>query len=231
MRVLVADDDARTADLLAGYCRKVEPGARVEIAPAGDAARERLSDSAWDLLLLDLDLPGISGRELVALVPDDLPVIIVTGDPGFAADAFGHDVADYLVKPVAFDRFAQAWRKAVGKVAPAPRTTGNTVFVRTGTDIVRLELEQVRYIRSESNYVRFLLSEEAPGDRRELTSLMSLKDLERKLPDGFVRVHRSYIVNLRHIDKLDSADIKIGRDLIPVSETYRDELIRRLELL
>ncbi|MCB0778394.1 MAG: response regulator, partial [Flavobacteriales bacterium] len=81
MRVLVADDDALTADLLAGYCRKVEPGARVEIAPAGDAARERLSDSAWDLLLLDLDLPGISGRELVALVPDDLPVIIVTGDP------------------------------------------------------------------------------------------------------------------------------------------------------
>ena len=89
------------------------------------------------------------------------PVIIVTGDPGFAADAFGHDVADYLVKPVAFDRFAQAWRKAVGKASPAPRTTSNTVFVRTGTDIVRLDLEQVRFIRSESNYVRFLLSDEA----------------------------------------------------------------------
>ena len=97
--------------------------------------------------------------------------------------------------------------------------------MREGSDIVRLDLRDVRYVKSESNYVRFHL------DGRSITSLMNLKDLEQKLPASFVRVHRSYIVNLMHVEKLDSMDIKIGRDLIPVSESYRSELIERLDLL
>ena len=68
-------------------------------------------------------------------------------------------------------------------------------------------------------------------DGREISSLMNLKDLEAKLPSTFVRVHRSYIINLAQVEKLDTMDVKIGRDLIPVSETYRQNLIRRLDLL
>jgi DNA-binding LytR/AlgR family response regulator len=227
MRILLADDDPLTADLLATYCRKMDRNAQVEHVADGAMAGELLRADGWDLIFLDLDLPGISGRELVALVPAGSPVIIVTGDPAFAADAFRHDVADYLVKPVPFDRFAQAWRKALDRKAPKAEPVANrdVVFVRTGNDIVRISLGDIRFIRSESNYVRFMLPD------REITSLMSLKDLEGKLPADFVRVHRSYIINLRHVEKLDTNDVKIGRELIPVSETYRNDLLRRLDLL
>lgn len=198
------------------------------MAEDGTAALQQIRAGSLDLILLDLDMPGISGRELLEATDPGCPVVIVTGDPSFALDAFRFNVVDYLVKPVSFERLAQAWRKVEGRGdASAERGEGDKdlVFVRTGQEIVRLRLSEVRYVKSDSNYVRFVL------DGREITSLMNLKDLEAKLPSTFIRVHRSYIINLVHAEKLDSMDVKIGRDLIPVSETYRQDLIKRLDLL
>lgn len=232
MHILIADDDALVTDLLAHHCRKLDAQATVEVASDGQAALAKLNADHYDLLVLDLEMPGMDGREVLGAIGQDVPVIIVTGDPDFAVDAFRYNVVDYLMKPVAFERFAQAWRKAgvdprnaSGAGVDARASAKEVVFVREGTDIVRLDLGEVRYVKSESNYVRFHL-----GDRA-ITSLMNMKDLEHKLPAFFVRVHRSYIVNLRHVEKLDSMDIKIGRELIPLSETYRPEVLKRLDLL
>ncbi|MCC6399577.1 MAG: response regulator transcription factor [Flavobacteriales bacterium] len=223
-RVLIADDDPLSADLLAAHTRKLMPSAEVVLAADGTAALARLQEAPVDLLFLDLDMPGISGRELLEATDPGCPVVIVTGDPSFALDAFRFNVADYLVKPVTFERFARMLRKVAPRTGPdeGPR---DQVFIRAGQEIVQLRLSEVRFIRSDSNYVRFVL------DGREVSSLMNLKDLEQKLPPDFVRVHRSYIVNLAHVEKLDTMDVKVGRELIPVSETYRAELIRRLHLL
>ena len=234
MRVLIADDDALVSDLLAHHCGKLDPNAVVELASDGQQALARLGKERFDLLVLDLQMPGLSGRELLPAIGVDLPVIIVTGDPDFALEAFQYNVVDYLIKPVGFDRFAQAWKKATMKagITALPRDEArNVVFVREGSDIVRLDLRQVRYVKSDSNYVHFVTDNSATDQRRQVTSLMNMKDLEQKLPALFVRVHRSYIVNLAHVEKLDTMDIKIGPELIPVSETYRDEVLRRLDLL
>lgn len=227
MNVLIADDDPLSLDLLTHFCGKMAPDARVTHAGDGAMAAAVLHTDRPALLFLDLEMPGMNGRELLQAMDPQVPVIIVTGDAGFAADSYRFNVVDYLLKPVAFERFAQAWRRAMerGHTRPSPTRDRDIVFVRTGSDIVRLDLGEVRFIRSDSNYVRFTL------DGRELSSLMNLKDLEQKLPSQFVRVHRSYIVNLHHVEKLDTNDVKIGRELIPVSETYRAELIRRLDLL
>lgn len=227
MRILIADDDPLSSDLLAHHTRKLDPGAVVEVVDNGVGALARTHAERFDLLVLDLHMPGTDGREVLDVIAGTLPVIIVTGDRDFAVEAFRYDVVDYLMKPVAFDRFAQAWRK-LGPPGGVPTTAPpqkDIVFVRDGTDIVRLDLREVRFIKSESNYVRFHLANRGVG------SLMNMKDLEHKLPAAFVRVHRSYIVNLLHIDKLDSLDIKIGGELIPVSDGYRSELIKRLDLL
>jgi two-component system, LytTR family, response regulator len=228
MRILIADDDPLSADLLAAHCAKLDPEAQVERASDGAQALTHLRAGKWDLLLLDLEMPRMDGPSVLEAIGERVPTIIVSGNPTFALEAFRFHVVDYLVKPVVFERFAQAWRalERTGAVASAPPAKpGNAVFVRSGNDIVKLDLDDVRYVKSESNYVRFVL------DGHDVQSLLNMKDLEQKLPGNFIRVHRSYIVNLRHIEKLDTSDIKIGRDLIPVSETYRPELLKRLEVL
>lgn len=225
MRILIADDDTLSADLLKAHCAKLDPTAEVVHVGDGSQAMAQLRAGHWDLLLLDLNMPKVDGPTLLAAIGERVPIIIVTGDPAFALEAYKFHVRDYLVKPVTFERFASAWR-ALERIAPvAPAPAGNSVFVRSGNDIVQVDLDEVRYVKSESNYVRYVL------EGKEVVSLMNMKDLELKLPKSFVRVHRSYIVNLRHIEKLDTSDIKVGRELIPVSETYRPELLKRLELL
>lgn len=225
MRILIADDDPLSADLLKAHCAKLDPTGETVHVNDGAEAMAQLRLGQWDLLLLDLNMPKVDGPTLLEAIGERVPVIIVTGDPAFALEAFKYHVRDYLVKPVTFERFASAWR-ALERTAPAaPPAAGNSVFVRSGNDIVQVDLDEVRYVKSESNYVRYVL------DGKEVVSLMNMKDLELKLPKSFVRVHRSFIVNLRHIEKLDTSDIKVGRELIPVSETYRPQLLKQLELL
>lgn len=229
MRILIADDDPLSADLLLAHCGKLDPGGTVVLAADGAEAFQLVKSKAWDLLLLDLDMPKMDGPTLLEAIGDRVPTVIVTGNPAFALDAFRFHVLDYLVKPVTFERFAQAWRVVTATTRSVEGTkedsASSSVFVRSGNDIVQLDLDQVRYIKSESNYVRFVL------EGKDVQSLLNMKDLELKLSSNFVRVHRSYIVNLRHIEKLDTSDIKIGRELIPVSETYRPDLLKRLEVL
>lgn len=219
MHLLIAEDDALFADQLAHFARKL--GHEVRVAGDGTSALAAAREEVFDALVLDVHMPGLSGPELLAAMDRPVPAIIVSGDASFAVESYRFQVVDYLLKPVGFDAFAQALRK----VRPARPDTGQVVFVRTGSDIARIDLREVRFIRSESNYVRFVL-----GDR-ELTSLMNLKDLEVKLPANFVRAHRSYIVNLDHVERLDSNDIKVGSALVPVSDSYREDLLGRLKLL
>ena len=222
MRWLIADDDPLIADQLLHFATKL--GAEAKVVPDGAQALAALKSDPPDAVVLDLHMPGLSGPELLASIGDRVPAIIVSGDSSFALESYRFRVLDYLLKPVTFDAFARALRKLD---APAPSANGNdhVVFVRSGTEIARVDLREVRFMKSESNYVRFTFAD------KEITTLMNMRDLERKLPSSFVRVHRSFIVNLDHVDRLDSNDIKVGRALVPVSDSYREELLSRLRLL
>lgn len=222
MRLLIADDDVLIADQLLHFAHKL--GAEAKVVPDGAQALAALKADPPDALVLDLHMPGLTGPELLAAIGDRVPAIIVSGDASFAVESYRFRVLDYLLKPISFDVFARAVRKVESAEAPS---AGNDhiVFVRSGTEIARVDLREVRFVKSESNYVRFTLAE------KEITTLMNMRDLELKLPSSFIRVHRSFIVNMDHVDRLDSNDIKIGRALVPVSDSYREELLGRLKLL
>ncbi len=224
MDLLIADDDALITDQLKHFAGKLGV-ANVRVTSDGVEALAAIKQQKPDALILDLRMPGMSGPELLAAIGDEVPVIICTGDRDFAVESYRFHVVDYIMKPVTFDAFARAMRKIEERSANMGGAT-STVFVRTGSDIARIDLREVRYVKSDSNYVRFVLA-----DDKEIASLMNMKDLEAKLPASFVRTHRSYIVNLDHVEKLDSMDIKIGRALVPVSDSYRAEVLGRLNLL
>jgi len=192
-----------------------------------------------DVLLLDIEMPHISGLELVKLLPDPKPaVILVTTHATFAVDAFELRVLDYLVKPVNYARFCQAIDRvkeqyqaaAPASPTPAPPTdlsaTGTDLFVKTNGKLLRINFEDVLYIEALSTYVVLVTSKQ-----KHIVG-GTLKNMEERLPfRHFVRVHRSYIVNLHRVEALEDNMLKLNQYEVPVSRAYQEEVMQRLQAL
>jgi two-component system LytT family response regulator len=192
-----------------------------------------------DVLLLDIEMPHISGLELVKLLPEPKPaVILVTTHASFAVDAFELRVLDYLVKPVNYARFCQAIDRvtdqyqrapALPTVAPGPAiptdisATGTDMFVKTNGKLLRINFEDVLFIEALSTYVVLVT------DKQKHIVGGTLKNMEDRLPfRHFVRVHRSYIVNLHRVEAMEDNMLKLGQHEVPVSRPYQEELTQRL---
>ena len=193
---------------------------------------------AVDVLLLDIEMPHISGLELVKLLPEPKPaVILVTTHASFAVDAFELQVLDYLVKPVNYARFCQAIAR-VAELQPAPAlaapaaapsdisATGTDLFVKISGKLMRINFEDVLYIEALSTYVLLVT------DKQKHIVGGTLKHMEERLPfRHFVRVHRSYIVNLHRVEALEDNMLKLGQHQVPVSRGYQEDLMQRLQSL
>lgn len=196
-----------------------------------------------DVLLLDIEMPHISGLELVKLLPEPKPaVILVTTHSNFAVDAFELRVLDYLVKPVSYARFCQAIARVTEQPQPAPPTpavappspplptnlsaTGTDMFVKTNGKLLRINFADVLFIEALSTYVVLVT------DKHKHVVGGTLKSIEERLPfRHFVRVHRSYIVNLHRVEALEDNMLKLGQYEVPVSRAYQDDLVQRLQAL
>jgi two-component system LytT family response regulator len=202
---------------------------------------------AADVVLLDIEMPHISGLELVQLLPEPKPaVILVTTHASFAVDAFELRVLDYLVKPVGYARFCQAIARVTEKYRPAPAAlpapeppapfisaapseisaTGTDMFVKTNGKLLRINFEDVLYIEALSTYVVLVT------DKQKHIIGGTLKSIEERLPfRHFVRVHRSYIVNLHRVEAMADNMLKLGQHEVPVSRPYQEEFTQRLRAL
>ena len=187
-----------------------------------------------DLLLLDVEMPTLSGLELARLLPRPAPaIILVTTYREFAVAAFELQVADYLVKPVELVRFNQAVAKVLAArpalpppSAPAPPEPSSELFVKVGTRSIRVNFDDVLYIEALSTYSVLV----TPTQKHIV--YLTLKALSERLPFAhFVRVHRSYIVNLHRIEAVEDHMLKLGTHQIPVGKSYQEEFTRRLRSL
>ena len=186
--------------------------------------------SKVDLLFLDVEMPGMTGLQLLD-VTENLPqIIMITSKSEYAVSAFEHNVTDYLVKPVQYPRFLKAVMKAreqheLHNLNQVPANAATDIFVRSESRIVRIDLSKVLYIEALADYVLLHTSEE----KHIVHSTM--KALERKLPLDFVRVHRSYILNLSKIAAIEDLNVIIQKKLIPIGASYKDAFLKRLNFL
>ncbi|MBD2767543.1 response regulator transcription factor [Hymenobacter sp. BT664] len=199
-----------------------------------------------EVLLLDIEMPHLSGLELVKLLPDPKPaVILVTTHASFAVDAFELRVLDYLVKPVGYARFCQAIARVTEQyqapaapalpaaAGPASATlptdisaSGTDLFVKINGKLLRINFEDVLFIEALSTYVVLVT------DKHKHVVGGTLKSIEERLPfRHFVRVHRSYIVNLHRVEAMADNLLKIGPHEVPVSRPYQEEFAQRLRAL
>jgi DNA-binding LytR/AlgR family response regulator len=229
MRYLVADDDPLVCETVESFLGRFDDTEFCLKTGDGLSALQLLTEGSIDAAFLDVEMPGLDGPGVLRALASRVPVVVISASTDFAAQSYDFRVTDYLLKPLEFPRFAQAVaRLKETQAAAAPeqgRVTGNDIFVKDGTRLVRIALDTVSFIRAEANYVEFV------HDAGTTLCLMTLKRVEELLPENFVRTHRSWIVNWRRITRIEDGTVLIGSHRIPVSDSFRESLVKALPVL
>jgi len=223
IRCLIVDDEPLALDLIEGYVVKTPFLTLAGRCSSAFQAMEMIEKTEVDLLFLDIQMPGLSGLEFIRSLQNAPKVIFTTAFEQYALDGFKTDALDYLLKPISYPEFlnavnkARRWFELTEK--PVMQETKNSIFVKTDYKLVQIEFNHILYIEGLKDYVKFYLE----GTEKPLLSLMSMKSLEENLPDTrFMRVHRSFIVNLDKIKTIERNRIVFGKEYIPISENYKE---------
>lgn len=221
LRCIVIDDDPLICDLIQHFCSKVSS---VEYCIACENAMDGLNlltSQTFDILFLDYNMPDIDGKSLLEMKRDNAYVVMITSHETFAVESYNYpQIVDFIVKPISFERFYRAVERVERLINPKSmvKELPKTLFVKDGNKLVQIHLEQLHYIKSESNYVMLHL------EHKKIMSLITLKELAEKLPPNFIRIHRSYIVNLKHLDSISPDEISIQGLSIPIGAKYKTAL-------
>jgi DNA-binding LytR/AlgR family response regulator len=217
---LIVEDEPLARNLMTDYVQRVPYLHLVEACPNAMRALEVLKTTPAELLFLDIQMPEITGITLLKILPVKPLVIFTTAYSQYALEGYELDVVDYLLKPVTFDRFLKAVEKAnqrLTSLAPAVADQKvSFVFVKDGTKMVKVNLDDLLYIEGLKDYVTLHTRQQ------KIVTLQRMKHLEEQLPaDTFIRVHHSFIVNTSAISAVHRNEIQIGQHLIPVSDSYK----------
>jgi DNA-binding LytR/AlgR family response regulator len=193
-------------------------------------AFQLLQKNPTDLLLLDIEMPGMSGIELTKLLTKQRPVIIfTTANKNYAAEAFDFNVADYLVKPVSSATILQTLEKAREIINSTKQEVSlhekDTVFIRDNGVLKKIRFDEIQCLEAMGDYVKLHTAQKFHVIHA------TLKSIEEKLPDNFLKIHRSYIVAINKIDSITDGVIQLGKMNIPVADAYRSILNKRLNFL
>jgi two-component system, LytTR family, response regulator LytT len=229
IRTLLVDDEYLALNLLEAYAQQVPELELVGKEKLPMKALERLQNEPIDLLFLDIQMPILSGNNLIKTLPNPPLVVFTTAYAEYAIEAFNLNVVDYLLKPFPFERFLQAVQKARqllnARQAPgSPPADVNFLSLKVDGKLVKVALDDILYIEGLKEYVRFVCT----GNRKYVT-LESLRNLEEQLPaQQFSRVHKSYIVAHNKVGALDGNMLEVGTVKIPISRGKRDEIVEEI---
>lgn len=220
MRCIAIDDEPLALAQIERYIRKTPFLEGTGFYRSAFDAMDALAAMEVDLIFADINMPDLNGIELVRSLGPGHLVIFTTAYSEYAVEGFRVDAQDYLLKPIGYPDFLKAAEKALRQfnLLKAGRGAGvqERIFVRSEYKIIPIDVDGITYVESRGEYVRIYTDNSKP-----VMTLGSLKNYEEKLPqDKFMRIHRSYIVNLRRIDAVERKQVLIGEKRIPVGESY-----------
>ena len=225
IKCVVVDDEPLAVKLLSDYISKT-PGLEMvfQTTKVLDAL-QFVQDGNADLIFLDIQMPELNGIQFMKIIHNNYKVILTTAYNEYAVESYEHDVVDYLLKPITFERFMTAVQKArlrfVEKISPEDH-----IFIKTEYRIQRLELSSILYIEALRDYIAFHMPE------GKILSLESMRNMETILPPNrFIRIHKSYIINKDKINYLEKGKVVINNQHLPVGDTYRERLTAQLKII
>ena len=237
IRCIIVDDEPLAVALLADYASKT-PGFQTVLRTTHVLeALQAVQEDKADLLFLDIHMPELTGIQFMKIIRKKCKVILTTAYTQYALEGYEHDVVDYLLKPVTLDRFIIAVEKAKDRIWPSTPLIDTSaevstparqdhIFIKTEYRIRRVDLADISYIEALRDYNAIHMG------AGKILSLESMRHMEEVLPEHrFIRIHKSYIVNRHKIDYLERGRVVIGKERLPVGDTYKEKVRLKLGLL
>lgn len=235
IRTLIIDDEFPARKLLSEYVSKVSSLQLVGTCENAIKAMEVLQNEPIDLILSDIQMPDLSGLELIKSMKEKPLVIFTTAYAEYAIDSYELEAVDYLLKPIPFPRFLQAINKVSERMksrrkesVPQTQETPERDFFMVKADykLYKIDFDSLIYVEGQSEYVTFHMK-----DKRRITAYYSLKKLEEELPaKDFMRIHKSYIVSLANIESVEGNMVSIGGQKLAIGKNYKDALLSALNV-
>lgn len=242
-KCIIVEDNILERDALAIKVKKIESLHLKAVLADGMEAIKVLKNEEIDIVFSDIDMPDLSGIELLKSLKHPPVFIFISSHPEHAAESFDLDVIDYIVKPVKIERLIKAVDKAIEYIRTKTKVQTEIPVKQQsqqpGTDVIRtIDAQQYFFIKENNNHIKINMGDvlyiESMGDFSKISThnqkshmvLISLKNLEKQLPENlFMRVHKQYIINLLYIKHISALDIRLSNNtIIPVSSAYRQSL-------
>jgi two-component system LytT family response regulator len=244
LKCIAVDDEPLALDIIEDYVSKVPFLELVKRTENAIEALQLVQAGGIDLVFLDIQMPDLTGIQFLKIANNKASYILTTAYSQYALESYDLNVSDYLLKPIAFDRFYKAVEKVHNQhknnaepvVVAAPtvpvaapvlapvQTVQDFIFVKTEHKIQKIELDNILYIEGLKDYISIFTKAE------RVITLQNMKRMEETLPKSqFIRVHKSYIIALDKIESIERSRITICGKIIPIGDTYRDEFFKKIE--
>lgn len=228
MNCLIVDDDFASRSIIKELIPLVPSLELIASCESAMEAVQVLKDEPIDLIFLDINMPEMSGLDLIKSLREKPQIILITGNDKYATDAFNLDVADYILKPVDKARFFQAVDKAQSRFdqLSGNRDVKDYIFVKKDGVILKVMLKQIINIEAMADYIVI------HTDNGKYHALSTMHGIESRLPKrDFVRVHRSHIISLHKLEAIEEGTAILGDKMIPIGNTYKQRLYRTINLI
>jgi len=223
IQCLILEDEPSAVEIVMGYIEKTPFLTCLGTYESGlDVPPEQLQSA--DILFLDIQLPELNGLSFLKTLQNPPLVIVTTAYPNYAIEAFEEAVTDYLVKPFSYERFYKSLSRVRSLVVEQRKVIKNQIFLYADKTIYKTNIKDILFLKAEVDYVNVVTHE------REVLVLDSLRDWSEKLSQfNFKRAHRSYIINLDHIEKVSGNQVFVKSNALPIGRTYKQDFLEALQ--
>ena len=218
---MAIDDEPLALQQIAAYIQKVPFLELAAQCQSALEARSFLERDTVDAIFCDINMPDLNGMDFVKSLTAPPLVVFTTAYSEYAVEGFRVNAVDYLLKPFGLQDFMRAANRLRDRLAPQPQDTADddTLFLKTDYRMVKVAISAIRYVEAMSEYLKVWLD----GEPKPIITLLSMKKLEERLPDCFMRIHRSYIVNLTKIQEVNKNRVILDADTsLPIGDLYKE---------
>ncbi|WP_299523650.1 LytTR family DNA-binding domain-containing protein [uncultured Lutibacter sp.] len=229
---IIVDDEPMAREILENHLQKVDAVTIIASCKNAIEAFNVLNSNSIDLIFLDINMPEISGLSFAKTINRNIKVIFTTAYREYAIDGFNLQAVDYLLKPISFERLLQSVNKYLGEnstlilepTLEISQEANDFIFVRSDRKMIKINFYEINYIESFSDYLKIHLNDKIIITRETITNI------EAKLPKrDFIRIHRSFIVSISKIESFTNEFIEMNKKAIPISRSYKKDVLARLE--